>query len=66
MTSLSVRPGGRADVDAVLGLLDRATEWLVALGRTDQWGTGLHSSNPRWHDMHLHARLNRRRLNRRR
>jgi GNAT superfamily N-acetyltransferase len=32
-------------VDAVLGLLDRATEWLVALGRTDQWGTEPHSTN---------------------
>jgi GNAT superfamily N-acetyltransferase len=31
----------------VLGLLDRATEWLVELGRTDQWGTEPHSTNPR-------------------
>jgi len=34
-------------VDAVLALLDRATEWLVALDRTDQWGTAPHSSDPR-------------------
>jgi GNAT superfamily N-acetyltransferase len=35
------------DVPAVLGLLDKATEWLVAQGRTDQWGTEAHSTNPR-------------------
>lgn len=40
-------PGGLSDVDAVLGLLDGATEWLVALGRTDQWGTEPHSTNPK-------------------
>lgn len=34
-------------MDTVLGLLDRATEWLVALGRTDQWGTEPHSTNPK-------------------
>ncbi len=45
--SLTVRPGGRDDVDAVLALLDGATEWLVANGRTDQWGTEPHSTNPR-------------------
>ena len=45
--SVKVRPGGRDDVDAVLALLDGATEWLVANGRTDQWGTEPHSTNPR-------------------
>jgi GNAT superfamily N-acetyltransferase len=45
-SSLSVRRGVRADVDAVLALLDGATEWLVAQGRTDQWGTEAHSTNP--------------------
>jgi GNAT superfamily N-acetyltransferase len=34
-------------VGAVLGLLDLATEWLVAQGRTDQWGTEPHSIDPR-------------------
>jgi GNAT superfamily N-acetyltransferase len=34
-------------VDAVLELLDRATEWLVAIGRTDQWGTEPASTNQR-------------------
>ncbi|QNE23221.1 GNAT family N-acetyltransferase [Kribbella qitaiheensis] len=44
---MRVRRGGRADVPAVLGLLDGATEWLVARGRADQWGTEPHSTNPR-------------------
>lgn len=44
---MQVRRGVQADVPAVLGLLDRATEWLVAQGRTDQWGTERHSTNPR-------------------
>ena len=46
-SSLSIRPGTRADVPAVLALLDAATEWLVANGRTGQWGTEPHSTNPR-------------------
>jgi GNAT superfamily N-acetyltransferase len=33
-------------VPAVLDLLDKATEWLVARGQTDQWGTEPHSTNP--------------------
>jgi GNAT superfamily N-acetyltransferase len=45
--TLTIRPGGRDDVPAVLALLDGATEWLVARGRTDQWGTEPHSTNPR-------------------
>jgi GNAT superfamily N-acetyltransferase len=47
MTPLAIRPGGRSDVPAVLMLLDRATEWLVANGRTDPWGTEPHSTNQR-------------------
>jgi ribosomal protein S18 acetylase RimI-like enzyme len=42
-----IRPGGLADVKPVLGLLDGATRWLVGLGRTGQWGTEPHSTNPR-------------------
>jgi ribosomal protein S18 acetylase RimI-like enzyme len=42
-----IRPGGLADVRPVLGLLDGATKWLVGLGRTGQWGTEPHSTNPR-------------------
>ena len=44
---MNIRRAGRDDVAAVLGLLDGATEWLVARGRTDQWGTEPHSTNPR-------------------
>ena len=43
---LKIRPGGRADVPAVLALLDGAVEWLVAAGRTGQWGTEPHSTRP--------------------
>lgn len=32
---------------AVLAMLDRATEWLVARGRADQWGTAPQSADPR-------------------
>lgn len=44
---MTIRRAGRDDVPAVLGLLDGATEWLVARGRTDQWGTEPHSTNSR-------------------
>ncbi|HEX6498764.1 MAG TPA: GNAT family N-acetyltransferase [Micromonosporaceae bacterium] len=47
MSALTVRPGDPTDVPVVLALLDRATEWLVANGRTDQWGSEPHSTNPR-------------------
>lgn len=47
MASPTIRPGDHGDVPAVLRLLDKATEWLVANGRTDQWGTEPHSTNPR-------------------
>ena len=44
---MRIRRAGRDDVPVVLGLLDGATEWLVARGRTDQWGTEPHSTSPR-------------------
>lgn len=44
---MSIRRGESSDVPAVLHLLDKATEWLVANGRTGQWGTEPHSTNPR-------------------
>ena len=44
---MTIRRAGRDDVPAVLALLDGATEWLVARGRTDQWGTAAHSTSPR-------------------
>lgn len=34
-------------MDAVLALLDGASAWLVARGRTRQWGIEPHSTNPR-------------------
>jgi GNAT superfamily N-acetyltransferase len=44
---LEIRRGGQDDVAGVLALLDGATEWLVARGQTDQWGTEPHSTSPR-------------------
>jgi GNAT superfamily N-acetyltransferase len=44
---MMIRRAGRDDVPAVLALLDGATEWLVARGRTGQWGTARHSTSPR-------------------
>ncbi|MFC4910412.1 GNAT family N-acetyltransferase [Actinomadura gamaensis] len=35
---LEIRPADAGDVAAVLGLFDRAVEWLVARGQTGQWG----------------------------
>lgn len=46
-TDAHLRPGRLADVMPVLKLLDGATRWLVGLGRTGQWGTEPHSTNPR-------------------
>ncbi|HWD83208.1 MAG TPA: GNAT family N-acetyltransferase [Kribbella sp.] len=43
---MTIRRAGRDDVPAVLALLDGATMWLVARGRTDQWGTRMHSTSP--------------------
>lgn len=45
--TIAVRPGGPADAATVLGLLDAATAWLVARGRTGQWGTEPASADPR-------------------
>jgi GNAT superfamily N-acetyltransferase len=44
---MMIRRAGRDDVPAVLALLDGATEWLVARGQTQQWGTQPHSTSPR-------------------
>lgn len=44
---LTIRRAGRDDVPPVLTLLDGATEWLVARGQTEQWGTSPHSTSPR-------------------
>ncbi|MBD0840274.1 MULTISPECIES: GNAT family N-acetyltransferase [unclassified Streptomyces] len=36
---ITIRDGGPADIPAILGMLDSCVEWLVAQGRTGQWGT---------------------------
>ncbi|MFC0509229.1 GNAT family N-acetyltransferase [Micromonospora costi] len=45
--TLTLRPGGPADAPAILRLLDDATAWLVARGRSGQWGTEPASADPR-------------------
>lgn len=45
--TIAIRPGGPADAASVLRLLDSATAWLVARGRTGQWGTEPASADPR-------------------
>lgn len=40
----SARPEG---IPYALAMLDKATEWLVAQGRTGQWGTERQSTDPR-------------------
>ncbi|MGW9346067.1 N-acetyltransferase family protein [Nocardiopsis flavescens] len=44
---MKIRPGSTGDLHTVLGMLDSAVEWLVANGRTGQWGTEPWSSRPR-------------------
>jgi len=43
---MDIRSGTLEDVEAVLALLDGAVEWLVAQGRTGQWGTEPWSTRP--------------------
>ena len=45
--TLVIRSGDTADAVTVLRLLDAATAWLVARGRTGQWGTEPASGDPR-------------------
>ncbi|MCF3132856.1 GNAT family N-acetyltransferase [Streptomyces olivochromogenes] len=44
---IRIREGGAGDIPVILGLLDGALAWLVAQGRTRQWGTTPWSANPR-------------------
>lgn len=44
---ISIREGGPDDIPAILGMLDSAVEWLVAQGRTGQWGTEPWSGKPK-------------------
>ncbi|MFJ3672075.1 GNAT family N-acetyltransferase [Streptomyces sp. NPDC090106] len=36
---ITIRNGTPDDIPAILGMLDSSVEWLVAQGRTGQWGT---------------------------
>lgn len=42
-----IRPGRVTDVQIVLDLFDGAVEWLVAHGRSAQWGSAPWSSDPK-------------------
>ncbi|MEU9344605.1 GNAT family N-acetyltransferase [Streptomyces sp. NPDC048278] len=35
---ITIREGGPDDIPVILGMLDSSVEWLVGLGRTEQWG----------------------------
>ncbi|MEU7044481.1 GNAT family N-acetyltransferase [Streptomyces varsoviensis] len=41
---MKIREGGAEDIPAILAMMDSAVEWLVAEGRTGQWGTEPFSS----------------------
>ncbi|MFC4105725.1 GNAT family N-acetyltransferase [Micromonospora zhanjiangensis] len=43
---IEIRPGGPDDVPAVLAMFDSAVRWLVARGRTGQWGDQPRSTEP--------------------
>ncbi|PBC67412.1 putative N-acetyltransferase YhbS [Streptomyces sp. TLI_235] len=43
---IRIRPGGPADVPAVLGLLDAAVAWMNERGNTEQWGATPYSQQP--------------------
>ncbi|WP_405922262.1 GNAT family N-acetyltransferase [Streptomyces sp. NBC_00122] len=43
---IRIRPGGPADVPAILGMLDSAVVWMNNRGNTEQWGTTPFSQNP--------------------
>ncbi|MEU4703684.1 GNAT family N-acetyltransferase [Nonomuraea dietziae] len=44
---MEIRKGGPGDVAAVLRMFDSAIEWLVAQGRTGQWGSEPFSADPK-------------------
>ncbi|KXK58966.1 GCN5 family acetyltransferase [Micromonospora rosaria] len=45
--TITISPGGAGDAGTVLRLLDAATAWLVAQGRSSQWGSAPASTDPR-------------------
>ena len=44
--TVTIRPGGESDVPDIGRLFDGAVEWLVANGRSGQWGTEPASEDP--------------------
>ncbi|MFJ2771850.1 GNAT family N-acetyltransferase [Streptomyces sp. NPDC087300] len=44
---IRIRRGGAGDIPAIIALFDGAVEWLVARGRTGQWGSKPWSANPK-------------------
>lgn len=44
---ITIRAGGADDVPLILGMFDSGVAWLVAQGRTEQWGSAPWSANPR-------------------
>lgn len=44
---ITIRDGGPEDIPLVLAMLDSCVEWLVAQGRTGQWGEQPMSQNPK-------------------
>ncbi|MFF3643915.1 GNAT family N-acetyltransferase [Streptomyces sp. NPDC002564] len=47
ISPIRIRKGGAGDIPAIIGLLDGAVAWLVARGRTGQWGSTPWSELPR-------------------
>lgn len=47
---MRIRAGGAGDDVVALGLLDGAVAWLVARGRTGQWGEVPMTGQQRWHE----------------
>lgn len=47
MGEITIRAGGEADHRILLGLFDTAVEWLVARGRSAQWGNEPWSGDPK-------------------
>jgi GNAT superfamily N-acetyltransferase len=43
---VKIRPGDEGDIPLILAMLDGAVEWLVAHGRSGQWGTEPWSARP--------------------
>ncbi|MFG3055962.1 GNAT family N-acetyltransferase [Kitasatospora sp. NPDC048239] len=46
MQGIQIRPGGLADAQAVLDMLDSAVVWMNGRGNTGQWGTTPYSQKP--------------------